>query len=81
VWTGDDEVDVPSREVHEDIKKLRAEYSQTRASMAEGYVKDECIGFITGYLQRLTLSSGESGMQRKNMVMRRRSLKEVGKRT
>jgi hypothetical protein len=26
--------------------------ARPEASMAEGYVKDECIGFITEYLQR-----------------------------
>jgi hypothetical protein len=34
------------------LKKYVRNLARPEASMAEGYVKDECIGFITEYLQR-----------------------------
>jgi hypothetical protein len=44
-------MDVPRRKVHENPEGLRSEYGRPEASMAEGYLKEECLGFITEYLQ------------------------------
>jgi hypothetical protein len=46
--------------------------ARPEASMAEGYVKEECIGFVTEYLKGLTLCTGGSGMPMKSTVMWRR---------
>ena len=46
--------------------------ARPEASMAEGYVKDECLGFITEYLQRFEVSIDECGMPMKNTEMQRR---------
>jgi hypothetical protein len=46
--------------------------AQLEASMAEGYLKDECLGFVTEYLQSLMLFIGEYGMPKKSMEMQRK---------
>jgi hypothetical protein len=45
-------LDVSHRTVHENLKNYVRNMARPEASMAEGYLKDECIGFITEYLQR-----------------------------
>jgi hypothetical protein len=37
------------------LKNYVRNTARPEASMAEGYVKDECIGFITEYLQRFAV--------------------------
>jgi hypothetical protein len=37
------------------LKSYVRNKARSEASMAEGYVKDECIGFITKYLQRFDI--------------------------
>jgi hypothetical protein len=34
------------------LKRYVRNMARPEASMAEGYVKEECIGFVTEYLQR-----------------------------
>jgi hypothetical protein len=34
------------------LKEYVRNMAQPKASMAEGYLKDECLGFVTEYLQR-----------------------------
>jgi hypothetical protein len=45
-------VDVPCGEIHENFERVYEEHGTTEVSMAEGYLKDECLGFVTEYLQR-----------------------------
>jgi hypothetical protein len=37
------------------LKEYVRNMARPKASMAEGYVKDECIGFVTEYLQRFNV--------------------------
>jgi hypothetical protein len=45
-------VDVPGRRYMKTLKGYVRNMARPEASMAEGYVKDECIEFVTEYLQR-----------------------------
>jgi len=51
------------------LKKYVHKMVRPKASMAKGYLKNECIGFITDTYKDLMLSIGKCGMQRRNMVM------------
>jgi len=45
-------VDVPNGMVHENIEDMcGSNMARLEASMAEGYICDECLGFVTEYLQ------------------------------
>jgi hypothetical protein len=40
------------------LKEYMRNMAMPEASMAEGYMKDECIGFVTEYLQRFDVVQG-----------------------
>jgi hypothetical protein len=50
VWPSCNKVDVPSREINmKTLKNYVRNMARPEASMAEGYIKDECIGFVMEY--------------------------------
>jgi hypothetical protein len=50
LWTSAYPLDVSNGEIHEDSQRLRADME---ASMAEGYVMSETLGYCTEYMERI----------------------------
>lgn len=51
MWSSHHKMDVPVERYMKTLKGYVRNMARPEASMAEGYVKEECLGFVTEYLQ------------------------------
>ena len=61
------------------LKNHVRNFARPEACMAKGYVKDECIGFVTEHLKSLSTLRDVCGMRMKNTGMQRKCCRMLGR--